>query len=356
MTVYDEEVDDFAFTRSKKSKASKAPAVRNSTAERTSPAKAAPVPPTEPIRVPVEDPTPKTVQRKAKRKLPDTPERDAVKRTVRRSGRLSSDNVPVAQQPSPIKPAHAKSHENHNRSPSPLNARPVTVEKKRRKGPDGVEEEKTMRIQLPFADTPVIRRNKEMRKTSAENGHRRSSSGMRGRRASSLIEEKRGSGESGVVPSKDTLAPPNLTPLHAEASEHAVAALSQSQWPAEADTPSPGLSTPPPSEGLEALLQECSAMDVQTKTSADALDPNSALPHPEVPATDFFKHISADITEPQRMRCLLGWCGTRALPSKPEAPKDSSSAAGLEFQVLQAGMSEPSRVVNVSKADLLQHA
>jgi kinetochore protein Mis13/DSN1 len=36
------------------------------------------------------------------------------------------------------------------------------------------------------------------------------------------------------------------------------------------------------------------------------------------------------------MRCLLGWCGTRALPPKPEAPKDNTPASNLEFQALQA--------------------
>ena len=44
------------------------------------------------------------------------------------------------------------------------------------------------KIALPFADTPVIQRNKDMRKGSGQQ-HRRSSTGMRGRRASSLIEE-----------------------------------------------------------------------------------------------------------------------------------------------------------------------
>ena len=43
------------------------------------------------------------------------------------------------------------------------------------------------KIALPFADTPVIQRNKEMRKNSAQ-GHRRSSAGLRGRRASSLMD------------------------------------------------------------------------------------------------------------------------------------------------------------------------
>ena len=42
------------------------------------------------------------------------------------------------------------------------------------------------RITLPVSDTPVINRNKEMRKKGG--GSRRSSLGMRGRRASSLID------------------------------------------------------------------------------------------------------------------------------------------------------------------------
>jgi kinetochore protein Mis13/DSN1 len=44
------------------------------------------------------------------------------------------------------------------------------------------------KIALPFSDTPVINRNKEMRKKGGNGGSRRSSLGMRGRRASSLIE------------------------------------------------------------------------------------------------------------------------------------------------------------------------
>jgi kinetochore protein Mis13/DSN1 len=45
----------------------------------------------------------------------------------------------------------------------------------------------TSKIALPFTDTPVIRRNKEMREGRGKT-QRRSSLGMRGRRASSLIE------------------------------------------------------------------------------------------------------------------------------------------------------------------------
>ncbi|ODH35036.1 hypothetical protein ACO22_02987 [Paracoccidioides brasiliensis] len=54
----------------------------------------------------------------------------------------------------------------------------------------------TQKIALPFADTPVIRRNKEMRMEKRQKGQRRSSLGLRGRRASSLIE----SGASNALP------------------------------------------------------------------------------------------------------------------------------------------------------------
>lgn len=47
------------------------------------------------------------------------------------------------------------------------------------------------KIALPFADTPRIQRNKDMRKTNAA---RRSSLGLRGRRASSLIDTGRSTG------------------------------------------------------------------------------------------------------------------------------------------------------------------
>jgi len=50
------------------------------------------------------------------------------------------------------------------------------------------------RIALPFADTPVIRRNKAMREGKSGKGERRSSLGLRGRRASSLIESGNSNG------------------------------------------------------------------------------------------------------------------------------------------------------------------
>ncbi|KAK2741121.1 hypothetical protein FQN57_005722 [Myotisia sp. PD_48] len=59
-----------------------------------------------------------------------------------------------------------------------------------------VEQSSSTKITLPFADTPVIQRNKEMRKEKARKGPRRSSLSLRGRRASLLIE----TGASNALP------------------------------------------------------------------------------------------------------------------------------------------------------------
>ena len=299
--------------------------MRNSTTEQKSPAKA-------PVAPPAEDSEPKTAQKKARRRLPSTPERNAADKSVRRSKRLSDENAPTTRQASPHKPAHARSHAKHERSPSPFNVRPVTVEKKRRKAGDSVEEEKITRIQLPFADTPVIKRNKEMRKASADNGHRRSSSGMRGKRASSLIDEGRGNGEYSAKP---PLSEPVSLCSEAQAAPLAAHAPSKSRQMSAAQAS--GLLSPPSSKTTAIDLAMTIPKSIR-ETTADQTIHDTALPHSEVPTQEFFKHISAELTEPRRMRCLLGWCGTRALPPKPEAPKESTPASNSEFQALQAGM------------------
>lgn len=55
------------------------------------------------------------------------------------------------------------------------------------------------KIALPVADTPVIQRNKELRGAKSDKGGRRSSLGMRGRRASSLIDTGASSGRCSVM-------------------------------------------------------------------------------------------------------------------------------------------------------------
>ena len=119
----------------------------------------------------------------------------------------------------------------------------------------------TTTIALPFADTPVIMRNKEMRKVSSENS-RRSSSGMRGRRASSLIDSGFSNGEP----------------------------------------------------DLEAHLKSTFA------------DSRVAVPHNEVKTEEFYKHISQYLPEPRRMMQLLTWCGARAVSEKPSDQSDDVNA------------------------------
>lgn len=38
-----------------------------------------------------------------------------------------------------------------------------------------------------------------------------------------------------------------------------------------------------------------------------------SLPHPDVPSSDFYKHISAELPEPVRMKQLLAWCARRSI-------------------------------------------
>jgi len=309
------------------------PAVRNSTSDQPSPAKP------QPEAAKVAQAESKAARRKTLKRLPLTPERE---KPTRRSKRLSNEGEQTSEA-SPHKPAHAKSHAKHERSPSPFNARPVTIEKKRKKGADGVEEEKIMRIQLPFADTPVIKRNKEMRKTSAER-HRRSSSGMRGKRASSLIDEGRGNGELSAILSQPLLQFDRLL-LHSQlrSSRHPLPDRSQSIRTSNVRVS--WALTPPPSDSIHPRTPHTARFQNALK-NLFANDPifDTALPHSEVSSAEFFKHISAELTEPRRMRCLLGWCGTRALLPKPNAPKESTTASTLEFQALQAGMLRETQV------------
>jgi len=115
------------------------------------------------------------------------------------------------------------------------------------------------KIALPFADTPVIRRNKEMRKT---NNARRSSLGLRGRRASSLIDTGK-------------------------------------------------------SNGKRSLPSEAYAMaDIDEALPHDEVESAEFYKHIE----------SEGLSEPRRMKQLLTWCGTRALGEKPSFSSEDSGA------------------------------
>lgn len=162
-------------------------------------------------------PEPVKPKKKPRKALPTTPELERQEKLParRRSKRLSAeDKQPTtassepsndlqAQNEQTAQPAKPKAHtvsaprvadeppEVPAASPVPQagqDAQSLHVDKKRR----------VTKIPLPFADTPILRRNKEMRKFSADQS-RRSSSGMRGRRASSLIDAGSSSGTFNLV-------------------------------------------------------------------------------------------------------------------------------------------------------------
>ncbi|KAJ4362304.1 hypothetical protein N0V83_010397 [Neocucurbitaria cava] len=249
--AYDEDDDGFQFSRR--------------TSKRTTKAQAPPAP--EPI--PEEDETKsaraaetrpaKSTSRRKKASITAIDPESSDSQRRRRSARLSGDKEQLEARPQATGPAASK-----------RTKKSAPVEKERTKqitpAPEAHLDEKSafkgvqtpthnelqvakkrdpnaQRIMLPFADTPVITRNKEMRKGNKD-GHRRSSTGLRGRRASSLID-------SGM---------------------------------------------------------------------------SNALPHSEVEVRDFYKYIEQSLPEPRRMKQLLTWCGSRALPEKPSGDVKNASA------------------------------
>lgn len=182
---YDEEYDGFAFTRTRAKKA-KAEAVLASTAE-------------EPRQEERAEPAP---TRKTKKQVTNSPsvapveneEKPAKRRSARHSGEHESSNPPALpvkkrrkdRASSELRPEHGGEGSHTDNEPSRQEPRQEHTQ------PIEVTFDAT-KIALPFADTPIIRRNKEMRKTNAS---RRSSLGMRGRRASSLID----TGKSNAMP------------------------------------------------------------------------------------------------------------------------------------------------------------
>ena len=200
--AYDEEDDGFAFTRTRAKKA-KADAVRADTTEKPNQNEQIESAPTRkprkkatgsPSAAPVEDPG-KAAKRRSARHSGEHENADPPALVVkkRRKDRASSE----------VKQDHGgeKSYTDTERAESKTqqdHTQPIEISFDATK------------IALPFADTPIIRRNKEMRKTNAA---RRSSLGMRGRRASSLIDTGKSNGNEftrGVTGSRLTANQPCL--------------------------------------------------------------------------------------------------------------------------------------------------
>jgi len=246
MTAYDEDADGFQFARTRSKNVSAA-----STAKREDTTSAENVSASAPATAPATG--------KRKRQLIEKSTRaQSPPEKRRRSARLSGE--PSQVEDPQVAPVSVQETTREDQKPGTKQTEKSKEYLPSREALKPQEIRKPTKIALPFADTPIIMRNKEMRKNTGQ-GHRRSSAGMRGRRASSLIESGTSNGED--------------------------------------------------DERLEITGVDIDVIHV-------------ALPHAEVEAVEFYKHISQDLAEPRRMRQLLTWCATRALlPSSAEGISES---------------------------------
>ncbi|OAP62303.1 hypothetical protein AYL99_04506 [Fonsecaea erecta] len=261
---YDEEDDGFQFKRVKKKPPQAKPAEKERAAVSTKIDAPKSQPPSVKTEIPKNEETrPKPAQRRNRTSFPTPVSKEEPPR--RRSKRLSRDNEQQVASPAKksVRKEEAKRREHPAEAPRKTSPEKKVDEPPPAKPKDNSNEEASSinqqdhastKIALPFADTPVIKRNKAMRESKAGKGERRSSLGMRGRRASSLIE----SGNS------------------------------------------------------------------------------SALPHPELDVSDYYKHIESEgLPEPRRMKQLLIWCAERSLDEKPSGAGFGEASARQAARVIE---------------------
>lgn len=182
---YEEDIEGFQFSRASRSKKL-----------RLSPEVEDPPLQQQPAKKPREKPKAKVTKvREATRSASRSPSNHVAEEPARRrSRRLASNDPDVPEKPSRQKrkdPDTTITSTTKKRRPQKRKDPDVPVHEP---PPDEEHDAATpqqqpagTKIALPFADTPVIQRNKEMRKDRGRS-QRRSSLGMRGRRASSLID------------------------------------------------------------------------------------------------------------------------------------------------------------------------
>ncbi|KAH8818211.1 Mis12-Mtw1 protein family-domain-containing protein [Hyaloscypha sp. PMI_1271] len=185
LAAYDEEDGDFVFTRGSK---------------RTKTAQAKPEP--EPLPAPA--PAPSTAKRGRKPKeQPRERDNETMATATKARGRKMSFSTPKADNDTLVVPKKRKATrsstgigQNDDKSTNVSRAEPGDYDTIDMVGDSSVDQtnksivdqsKQSTVVSLPFSDTPIINRNKELRKKGG-NGARRSSLGLRGRRASSLIE------------------------------------------------------------------------------------------------------------------------------------------------------------------------
>ena len=180
-----EESDGFIFTRTTRSKKAKAAAAA---------IEPAPIP--EKIR---EEEPKEPLPKKARKKSAVQPNIEAIQaegqpEKRRRSPRNSGASVDTEPPPVQVKKRRIKEKAPSTPAATPQlgpEDQPQEQQKVATEEAPSIQNEEVTKIALPFADTPIIRRNQEMR---ANSGQRRSSLGNRGRRASSLIDSGKSNG------------------------------------------------------------------------------------------------------------------------------------------------------------------
>ena len=185
--AYDEEVDGLVFTRTRSKRPKPEPVLPSMVEEDRSESQ-------------VERPPPK----KSRKKSVDPPVEPATEGKAELNRRRSPRNSGEHEKEGTDPPVLQVKKRRRDRKPSEPAAdqnveKPQTTQDQPR---HDTAQDHTQPIEitfdatkfaLPFADTPRIQRNKEMRKTNAA---RRSSLGLRGRRASSLIDTGKSTGNA----------------------------------------------------------------------------------------------------------------------------------------------------------------
>ena len=208
VTEYDEEVEGFSFTRAKSRKP------RDFVANSEPPGVHARKLNTEPVQEdaePVEEqPSRGTeaaitvpIKKKARNKMSFSTPNVKAEKPRRRSKRLSNEQEPEDNLASPQPKGRPRLRDKGPARSSELLQAPAVAPREKTPAVEEdaavVDDKSATKIALPFADTPVIRRNKAMREGKVGSGERRSSLGMRGRRASSLIESGTSNGAFAVL-------------------------------------------------------------------------------------------------------------------------------------------------------------
>lgn len=207
--AYDEEDDGFMFTRVKKNKQkhpTTEPAPLSELLQPSQP-RALHSDDTKKDALPASGETARPVKKKPPKMSFSTP-KPQDDPPLRRSKRLSSEHDPQDAGPKlnvRKRDAQVRQDDPEKRpAPEATTTQPDVLH--RQSQHEGVEVERdhsATKIALPFADTPVIRRNKAMRENKSGKGERRSSLSLRGRRASSLID----SGNSNALPHNEVKVP-----------------------------------------------------------------------------------------------------------------------------------------------------